>query len=212
MYVADILSREYLNTVRHETSEMEEDVKATIHTLIKNLPFNEEKIHNLKESTNDDRELTDLKKTVENGWPHHKSNVPDSVKQFWNYQDEIHVEEDLVFVGDRIIIPAEQQEYVLSVLHKSHLEMEKCKDRAKKSVFWVNMNHDIERKCSQCGTCELLCTSKDYLEKQRFVFIYNFFEFLSFRIFEVFQLRIQVTKNVRILKTRKTKNFIFQVL
>ena len=43
MYVADTLSRAYLNTVRHETSEMEEDAKAMIHTLIKNLPFSEKK-------------------------------------------------------------------------------------------------------------------------------------------------------------------------
>ena len=39
MYVADTLSRAYLNTVRHETSEMEEDAKAVIHTLIKKSSF-----------------------------------------------------------------------------------------------------------------------------------------------------------------------------
>ena len=84
------------------------------------LPFIDGRLKTIRESTNEGKELIELKKVVRIGWPHHKSNVPDHVKQYWNFQDEIHVAEDLVFVGDRIIIPADNQEHVLTVLHESH--------------------------------------------------------------------------------------------
>ena len=66
--------------------------------------------------------------------PSHKSNTPSEIRQYWNIQDAIHTAEDLIFVGDRIIITADHQELVLKVLQESHLGMEKCKVRARKPL------------------------------------------------------------------------------
>lgn len=40
---------------------------------------------------------------------------------------------------------------LLSKIHESHLGMEKCKSRAKQSLYWPNMFADIEMLCSQCS-------------------------------------------------------------
>ena len=153
MYVADTLSRAYLKTVVNKNDEMEDEIKTMIHTIVKTLPFSDERLNAIKESTNSDRDLKQLKKVIQEGWPSHKSNLPSEIRQYWNIQDEIHTTEDLMFVGDRIIIPADHQELVLKVLHESHLGMEKCKVRARKSIYWPNMSRDIESMCSQCATC-----------------------------------------------------------
>ena len=153
MYVADTLSRAYLKTEVNRKDEMEDEMNTMIHSIIKTLPFSDERLNDIKESTNSDRDLIQLKKVIQNGWPNHKSNLPSEIRQYWNIQDEIHTAEDLIFVGDRIIIPADHQELVLKVLHESHLGMETCKVRARKSLYWPNMSKDIERMCSQCATC-----------------------------------------------------------
>ena len=153
MYVSDTLSRVYLKTEVNKNGEMEDEIKTMIHTIVKTLLFSDERLNAINESTNSDRDLKQLNKVIQEGWPSHKSNLPSEIRQYWNIQDEIHTTEDLIFVGDIKITPADHQELVLQVLHESHLGMEKCKVRARKSIYWPNMSRDIERMCTQCGTC-----------------------------------------------------------
>uniref|UniRef100_H3AAN9 Uncharacterized protein n=1 Tax=Latimeria chalumnae TaxID=7897 RepID=H3AAN9_LATCH len=47
-----------------------------------------------------------LKETVLQGWPRERSTVPLGARPYWCYRDEISVYDDILFKGDRVIIPS----------------------------------------------------------------------------------------------------------
>ncbi|XP_014672357.1 PREDICTED: uncharacterized protein K02A2.6-like, partial [Priapulus caudatus] len=60
----------------------------------------------------------------------------------------------IVLKGTRIVIPAALQLAVLEQLHYAHQGAEKCKLRAKGSVFWANISKDIEEMVKDCPPCQ----------------------------------------------------------
>lgn len=154
MYLADTLSRAFTKEKRAENKvEKDDDLDVIIHAIVESLPFSDDRFEKMRQSTNSDQELQLLKETVQNGRPHHKSSLPDEIKQYWSIIDEIHTIDDLLFINERIIVPKDQRELMLSVIHESHLGIAKCKTRAKKSLYWPKMNQDIEQICSRCSIC-----------------------------------------------------------
>ena len=59
----------------------------------------------------------------------------------------------VVMKGRQIIVPQELKQQVLDQLHINHMGIEKTKLLACKSVYWVNINNDIEKSCKTCNTC-----------------------------------------------------------
>nr|XP_047131896.1 uncharacterized protein K02A2.6-like [Hydra vulgaris] len=49
---------------------------------------------------------------------------------------------------------------ILSKLHEGHLGMEKCKRRARQSVFWPGLNNQIEQLIRKCEACLKYLPSK----------------------------------------------------
>ncbi len=76
------------------------------------------------------------------------------MEPYWNYRDELAVEDGLILKGTRLIIPKILQQEVLQQLHYGHLGMEKCKLRARSAVFWHGINKHIEDFVSTCSTCQ----------------------------------------------------------
>lgn len=63
------------------------------------------------------------------------------------------VVDDLLFKGNRIVVPTVLQPEILKRLHTGHMGMEKTKRRARNIIYWPNMNRDIDEMISQCNTC-----------------------------------------------------------
>ena len=116
--------------------------------------FSTAKITNLQRETLLDPELNCLRDTVITGWPNTIKELPTDLRPFWSMRDEISVENGLLLKGNRIIIPKSMQNDVLQQLHTGHLGQEKTKLRAKDSVFWVNINRDIDKLVKFCDTCQ----------------------------------------------------------
>jgi len=88
------------------------------------------------------------------GWPNTRSDCPAHLYAFWDYRDELTVADGVILKGTRILIPKTLQADVRQQLHYPHQEAEKCKLRAKGSVFWVNINRDIEEMVKSCAPCQ----------------------------------------------------------
>lgn len=83
MYLADTLSRAFTKEKRAENKvEKDDDLDVIIHAIVESLPFSDDRFEKMRQSTNSDQELQLLKETVQNGRPHHKSNLPDEIKQY----------------------------------------------------------------------------------------------------------------------------------
>lgn len=85
--------------------------------------------------------------------PDTKGNLPLAVCPFWDSRSELAVLDGVVYKGMRLDIPPSMQQSMLKLIHKSHLGIVKCKQRARKVLYWPGMNADIEQTVKNCGKC-----------------------------------------------------------
>ena len=71
------------------------------------------------------------------------------------------MEDGLVLKGTRIIIPDKKREEILKLIHEGHLGLNKCKMRAKETVYWPGMNEQLEQLILNCQICLIYSRSKD---------------------------------------------------
>ena len=76
------------------------------------------------------------------------------LRPYWCYRDELSVEDGVILKGDRVLIPESMRADVMKRLHAGHQGVEKCKLRAKISVFWDGINKDIEEVIQRCDVCQ----------------------------------------------------------
>jgi len=88
------------------------------------------------------------------GWPKYRKEVAENCKEYWNYKEELVLEDGLIFKSERMVIPKDLRAQYLCDLHRSHMGEEKTKLFARTSVFWPNMNSDIELCVKSCLPCQ----------------------------------------------------------
>lgn len=150
MYIADLLSRSMLKYKVKDDVELEE----VVHIIEKHLIISDEKREMFEKETKNDKDLQEVIKFCRNGWPKSIKQIPLSLKQYWQYQNLITLENNLLFLNDRLIVPKVLIKDTLRILHSSHLGMTKTKLRARCNLFWPNMNNDIELLVQKCKECE----------------------------------------------------------
>ncbi|XP_049275894.1 uncharacterized protein LOC125760177 [Rhipicephalus sanguineus] len=62
----------------------------------------QQRLRDLRAATNDDPALVKLRGYAETSWPE-KSEVPESVRQYWSYKEELHTQDGLVFRSNKVI-------------------------------------------------------------------------------------------------------------
>ena len=56
--------------------------------------------------------------------------------------------------GNRVIIPKSMQAEVLMKIHTGHQGIEKCRLRARDSVFWCGISAAIDNMVNKCDVCQ----------------------------------------------------------
>jgi len=77
------------------------------------------------------------------------------VRQYWALREELSVDDGLVLLGCRIVIPLEARRRVLQKLHASHQGIERTKRRARQTVYWPGINNDIILTVEGCQSCQI---------------------------------------------------------
>ena len=126
----------------------------SVHELHLHLNASNTGIKQIQVETANDFELTSLRSVISAGWPDKRSDCPPHLYPYWNYRDEMTVADGMILKGTRVLIPKTLQSEVLAQLHYAHQGSEKCKLRAKGSVFWNNINRDIDNMVRSCGPCQ----------------------------------------------------------
>lgn len=70
--------------------------------------------------------------------------MPDSLRIYWSKQNELYVEDSLVYYNNRIIVPQTLRQKMVKYIHESHFGICKSIARAKTVFYWPNMESDIE--------------------------------------------------------------------
>ena len=142
MVIADTLSRAPLKSTH--TSTMEDDVEVMIHTIVSNLPISSRKLEELKQATHNDPVLQIVQKYIDEGWPEHRKEIPMDIRQFWEVRNDLHNVEKILMKDNKLVIPLSMRPYILELLHKAHLGIEKTQARARNVMYWPGMSANIE--------------------------------------------------------------------
>ena len=89
-------------------------------------------------------ELQAVLTLVKSGWPDTKQQVPVEARPYWTFRDEVVTADGLLFKGTRLIVPRVLRSDMLCQIHKSHLGIVKCRQRARDVLFWPGMSVHIE--------------------------------------------------------------------
>ena len=101
-----------------------------------------------------------VRQMIHRGWPGKRSDCPTITHAYWHcYQDLTEVD-GLILKGDRIVIPKSMRNDLLRRIHEGHMGIEKCKRRARQSIYWPHINNQIEQLVGHCEECRKLLPSK----------------------------------------------------
>ncbi|XP_023814982.1 uncharacterized protein K02A2.6-like [Oryzias latipes] len=129
-------------------SATEEDIQCHVNMVSTALPVSDTKSRQIAEATAEDVQLQHVMRNMDEGWPVGAS------PQFYHVKGELSVVDGLLLKRGRIVIPQALRMDMLHRIHEDHLDIEKCKRRARESVFWPGINNDIETFISKCETCQ----------------------------------------------------------
>ncbi|UYV82964.1 K02A2.6-like [Cordylochernes scorpioides] len=149
MFVADHLSRDPLKD-EVDTSYLEGQTES-VHML---LVTTDEKIKRLQKETHGDHTLIQLIEYAKNGWPKYKTKVCDEAKPYWQFQDEIHVSDGIVYKVNCIMVPSTLRKEILQVVHSSHQGIAASKEKARSAFYWKGMITQVENEVEKCRTCQ----------------------------------------------------------
>ena len=102
-----------------------------------------------------------MKHIIQQGWPKTIKEVPKDVQKYWTFCEELTIEDGLILKGTRIIIPDKKREEILMLMHEGHLGLNKCKMRAKETVYWPGINEQLEQLILNCQLCLKYSRSKN---------------------------------------------------
>ncbi|XP_049512973.1 uncharacterized protein K02A2.6-like [Dermacentor silvarum] len=108
----------------------------------------------MKAETDKDTLMTELCRYASTEWPQSKQQLPDALKPYWSYRDELHVEDGLLLRSNKLIIPPAKRKEVLGLLHAAHCGEDKMKARARQVMYWPNMNANISDVAKSCAVCD----------------------------------------------------------
>ena len=94
------------------------------------LPASPAKLQQIRDLTTSDPTLSQLRDTIYKGWLELRKECPSMLYDYWNFREELTIEDGLILKGERIVIPPTLRPEILDILHKGHLGQEKCLLRA----------------------------------------------------------------------------------
>lgn len=132
-------------------ASVEIEIKTILEHTFSRIPVTSQDIIN---STKQDKSLQKLRHYIINGWPQNKQEISDQVvAQFWTFKDLLCETNDIIMMGDRILVPERHRKTILDYLHKSHPGITRMKSLARSYVFWPGLDKDINDKVQNCLPC-----------------------------------------------------------
>ncbi|KAK9694878.1 hypothetical protein QE152_g33224 [Popillia japonica] len=100
-------------------------------------PELEKELHRLEESG------IIAKQVTHTDWNFENVNIKKQVKKYYNFKNELSIEDDLIVRNDRIVIPFALRKLMIGRIHSSHFGIEYSVNIAKRNVFWPNMTNEF---------------------------------------------------------------------
>eukprot|EP00914_Ancora_sagittata_P034747 GHVO01070115.1.p1 GENE.GHVO01070115.1~~GHVO01070115.1.p1 ORF type:complete len:862 (+),score=100.28 GHVO01070115.1:29-2587(+) len=153
--IADALSRMTISPEDTRDSRQDQDPETTIpvHAITNNISASESRLMKLRKAATTDPTMSQLAHYILQGWPQHRHLTNPEVQDYWNYKNELSVEDGIIYKNDRLVIPESERSEFIRDLHAAHLGEEKTLLRARQLVYWPRLTEDIKAAVRACSTC-----------------------------------------------------------
>ena len=119
MFLADTLSRAYLPEVNScEFTQELEKVDTENHCQSPKRDGNKSSMLLLMIQS-----YSSCRATIRRGWPENKSEIPECLYPFFDMRDVLTVQNELVFKGHLLVVPACMRKELMAVAHSSHMAL-----------------------------------------------------------------------------------------
>ena len=112
------------------------------------------RLQDLRKHAEGDHEYQQLQHYIRNGFPHHRHQLPDQCRRYWNVRSQLSLDDDLIVFGCRLLVPSKMRQQVLHQLHESHQGSVRTKQRARLVVYWPGIDNDIDNTILGCKQCQ----------------------------------------------------------
>ena len=93
-------------------------------------------LQRIRTETSKDPAMAALYETVMNGWPDERKEVPEPLRFYWNYRDEISAYDGVLYKSHQVIVPTSLRPEMLKKIHKAHQGPDSSIQRAREALFW----------------------------------------------------------------------------
>ena len=106
----------------------------------------------IKEATSKDDILSLLKHVIPNGWPQTVKGLPKEVKYYWNFHEQMKIENELILKNTKVVIP-ETATRNGPKFEDGQLGVQKCISQARWVIYWPDIVIYIETAARSCEAC-----------------------------------------------------------
>ena len=107
-----------------------------------------------------DNTYTTLLNTITNGFPDSRHLTSPEIREYWEVRHRLCVDNSIVLMDGRTVIPHSLRNRVLRTLHSAHQGVVGMKARATESVYWPGINISIRHHHSSCTACSKIAPSQ----------------------------------------------------
>ena len=150
--VADALSR--VDPLSQKPMDAKQMDVIPVYQITSAVPATDKRLDRTRITTTADPALSQLRHYIFHGWPLQKRKLPEGVQNYWNYREELAIEDGLIFKAHRLVIPTSQRAECLKDLHARHLGEETTLLRARQTVFWPGISDDVRNAVKACDVCQ----------------------------------------------------------
>ena len=150
MHLSDAISR--LSTHDNSKGTTIQNLDISIHAIEELTGFNSLSVDKIWHHTAKDQVMQLLIDHINNGFPESSTKIPDSIKAYFSFRDELSVCNGIILKGhNRIVIPESLRPQAIKILHnKAHLGLGKTLERAPMCMYWPGITDASKDSVSAC--------------------------------------------------------------
>jgi hypothetical protein len=123
------------------------DVREAFISTLLDLPFSARLISLLRAGASTDSAYAAAVSAYQNSWP---ANSRDEIGQYWSSRYEFHVDDGLLFFGQKVVVPVDARPAFLEALHRGHVGVSTMLRRAH-SLWWPGLANDCKTTVQGCS-------------------------------------------------------------
>lgn len=152
LILADGLSRLPSNNKTGYDDDLPKEIYSYVRYIVAGLPATSTMLDRIKDEQQQDYICSTLIRYSQNGWPK-KSNLDEGLLPYFASKDYISYASEYLLYKARLIIPSSLQLEMLNKIHSGHLGLNKCRARARQSVWWIGLSSQLKNVVEFCPKC-----------------------------------------------------------